>query len=106
VKAFNTMAQEVFELAPSPLKTHQVSAFVCGDDAAARQVVMELAAAIGFVAVDCGGLRQARLLEGLADFIRFMIIGQLQNPYATISVNVLPGATSQRLGGRQASNLY
>jgi 8-hydroxy-5-deazaflavin:NADPH oxidoreductase len=106
VKAFNTMAQEVFELAPSPLKAHQVSAFVCGDDAAARQVVMQLAEEIGFVSVDCGELRQARLLEGLADFIRFMIIGQLQNPYATISVNVLPVATSQRLGGRQASNLY
>jgi 8-hydroxy-5-deazaflavin:NADPH oxidoreductase len=106
VKAFNTMAQEVFELAPSPLREHQVSAFVCGDDAAGRLVVMQLAEEIGFVALDCGGLRQARLLEGLADFIRFMIIGQLQNPYATISVNALPGATSQRLGGRQASNLY
>jgi 8-hydroxy-5-deazaflavin:NADPH oxidoreductase len=106
VKAFNTMAQEVFELAPSPLKDHQVSVFVCSDDAAARQVVMQLATAIGFVAVDCGELRQARLVEGLGDFIRLMIIGQLQNPYATISVNVLPGATSQRLGGRQVSNLY
>ncbi len=106
VKAFNTMAQEVFELAPSPLKAHQVSAFVCGDDATARQVVMQLATEIGFVAVDCGGLRQARLVEGLADFIRFMIIGQLQNPYATISLNVLPEATAQRLGGRQASSLH
>jgi 8-hydroxy-5-deazaflavin:NADPH oxidoreductase len=61
---------------------------------------MQLADAIGFVAVDCGGLRQARLVEGLGDFIRFMIMGQLQNPYATISVDVLPRATSQRLGGR------
>jgi hypothetical protein len=34
-----------------------------------------------------------------------MLIGQLQNPYATISVNVLPAASEQRLGGRQASNL-
>jgi predicted dinucleotide-binding enzyme len=106
VKAFNTMAQEVFELAPSPLKEHQVSVFVCGDDAEARQVVMKLAEDIGFVAVDCGALRQARLVEGLGDFIRFIIIGQLQNPYATISVNVLPAASEQRLGGRQTSNLY
>jgi hypothetical protein len=30
----------------------------------------------------------------------------LQNPYTTISVNVLPVATSQRLGGRQASSLH
>jgi 8-hydroxy-5-deazaflavin:NADPH oxidoreductase len=106
VKAFNTMAQEVFELAPSPLKEHQVSVFVCSDNDEARQVVMKLAEDIGFVAVDCGTLRQARLVEGLGDFIRFIIMGQLQNPYATISVNVLPAASIQRLGGRQASTLY
>ncbi|NJO81444.1 MAG: NAD(P)-binding domain-containing protein [Blastochloris sp.] len=103
VKAFNTMAQEVFELAPSPLKDYQVSVFVCGDDIEARQIVMQLAEDIGFVGVDCEGLRHARLVEGLGDFIRFIIIGQLQNPYATISVNVLPAASEQRLGGRQAS---
>jgi hypothetical protein len=51
-------------------------------------------------------LRHARLVEGLGDFIRFMIIGQLQNPYATISVHVLPAASEQRLGGRQTSNLH
>jgi NADPH-dependent F420 reductase len=106
VKAFNTMAQEVFELSPSPLQEHQVSVFVCGDDSEARQVVMKLAEDIGFVALDCGELRHARLVEGLGDFIRFIIINQLQNPYATISVNVLTAASEQRLGGRQASNLY
>lgn len=105
VKAFNTMAQEVFELAPEPLKNYQVSAFVASDDAAARQTVMTLAEEIGFVAIDSGVLRNARMLEGLADFIRFMIIGQQQGGYATISVQVLPPAESQRLGGRQASNL-
>ncbi|MBW4565977.1 MAG: NAD(P)-binding domain-containing protein [Mojavia pulchra JT2-VF2] len=105
VKAFNTMAQEVFELAPSPLKDYQVSVFVCADDIQARKTVMQLAQDIGFAAVDCGELRHARLVEGLGNFIRFMIIGQLQNPYATISVNILPAASEQRLGGRQPSNL-
>jgi 8-hydroxy-5-deazaflavin:NADPH oxidoreductase len=105
VKAFNTMAQEVFELAPTPLKDLQVSVFVCADDIAARQIVMNLAKEIGFAPVDCGELRHARLVEGLGDFIRFILIGQLQNPYATISVNVLPPASEQRLGGRQISNL-
>jgi 8-hydroxy-5-deazaflavin:NADPH oxidoreductase len=105
VKAFNTMAQEVFELAPTPLKDLQVSVFVCADDIAARQVVINLAKEIGFAPVDCGELRHARLVEGLGDFIRFILIGQLQNPYATISVNVLPPASEQRLGGRQISNL-
>jgi hypothetical protein len=46
------------------------------------------------------------MIEGLGDFIRFIIIGKLQNPYATISVQVLPAPQSERLGGRQASNLY
>jgi 8-hydroxy-5-deazaflavin:NADPH oxidoreductase len=105
VKAFNTMAQEVFELAPNPLKLHQVSAFVASDDAAARQTVMQLAEEIGFVAIDSGALRNARLLETMGDFIRFIIIGQQQGGYATLSVNVLPAVEQQRLGGRQASNL-
>ncbi|WP_242036501.1 hypothetical protein [Leptolyngbya sp. FACHB-321] len=105
VKAFNTMAQEIFELAPSPLKDYQVSVFVCADDAEARKAVMQLAKDIGFASVDCGELRHARLVEGLGDFIRFMIGGQLQNPYATLSVNLLPPASEQRLGGRQPSNL-
>jgi predicted dinucleotide-binding enzyme len=105
VKAFNTMAQEVFELAPNPLKDHHVSVFVASDDADAKQTVMQLAEEIGFVAIDSGGLRNARLIEGVGDFIRFLLIGQLQNPYATISVKVLPSAEQSRLGGRQASNL-
>ncbi|WP_346291039.1 NADPH-dependent F420 reductase [Sphaerothrix gracilis] len=105
VKAFNTMAQEVFELAPDPLRDYGVSVFVCADDGEARQTVMQLAEEIGFVPVDCGELRHARLVEGLGDFIRLMLIGQMKTPYATISVNVLPAASGQRLGGRQTSNL-
>lgn len=105
VKAFNTMAQEVFELAPEPLKDYHVSVFVAGDDEQARKIVMQLAEEIGFVAVDCGVLRNARLVEGLGDFIRLIMIGQQQGSYATISVNVLPAAQGQHLGGRQASAL-
>jgi 8-hydroxy-5-deazaflavin:NADPH oxidoreductase len=105
VKAFNTMAQEVFELAPTPLKEHHVSVFVASDDTTARQTVMRLAEELGFVAIDCGGLRNARMIEGIGDFIRFLLIGQFQNPYTTISVNVLPAAAQTRLGGRQDSSL-
>ena len=105
VKAFNTMAQEVFELAPTPLRDHRASVYVASDDPAARQTVMQLAEEIGFVAIDSGVLRNARLIETIGDFIRFLIIGQQQGGYATISVNVLPAAESQRLGGRQASSL-
>jgi 8-hydroxy-5-deazaflavin:NADPH oxidoreductase len=35
-----------------------------------------------------------------------IMIGQQQGSYATISVNVLPEAEQERLGGRQASALY
>jgi 8-hydroxy-5-deazaflavin:NADPH oxidoreductase len=105
VKAFNTMGQEVFELAPAPLPDYQVSVFVASDDPKAKQTAIQLAQEIGFVAIDSGGLRNARLLEGIADFVRFLAIEQLQNFYTTISVKVLPTVEQPRLGGRQASNL-
>lgn len=105
VKAFNTMAQELFELAPQPLRDYQVSVFVAGDEEQARNMVMQLAEEIGFMPVDSGVLRNARLIEGLGDFIRLVMIGQQQGSYATISVNVLPAAEGKRLGGRQSSSL-
>ncbi len=101
VKAFNTFAQEVFELSPEPLKEYNVSCFICGDHEPAKKTVMTLAEEIGFSPIDCGPLRSARMIEGLADFIRFMIGGMQLGPYATISVNKLPEAKEQRLGGRQ-----
>ena len=105
VKAFNTMAQEVFELSPQPLQEYNVSVFVAGDDEDARKIVMSLAADLGFVPVDCGELRFSRLLEGLGDFIRYLIIGQKLGSYTTISIETLPAAQNQRLGGRQSSSL-
>lgn len=105
VKAFNTMAQEVFELSPMPLRDLDVSCFICGDHQPARQIAMTLATEIGFSAIDCGALQSARLLEAMGDFIRFMIGGMGLGPYATLSVHVLPEATTQRLGGRQPSEL-
>ncbi|ABW31074.1 NADPH-dependent F420 reductase [Acaryochloris marina] len=104
VKAFNTIAQEVFELSPEPLQEHQVSVYICGDDLEARQTTMTLAKDIGFNPIDCGPLRSARMLEALGDFIRFMIGGMGLGPYATISVNVLPEASQQRLGRRQSGS--
>jgi predicted dinucleotide-binding enzyme len=95
VKAFNTMAQEVFELSPQPLKEHKVSVFVAGDDPTARKTVMNLAQDIGFAPVDCGELRFARLIEGLGDFIRYLMIGQNLGSYGTISVATLPETENQ-----------
>lgn len=95
----------MFELAPEPLRDYGVSVFVAADDEQARKTVMQLAEEIGFLPIDTGILRNARLVEGLGDFIRLIIIGQEQGAYATISVNILPAAQEQRLGGRQASSL-
>jgi 8-hydroxy-5-deazaflavin:NADPH oxidoreductase len=105
VKAFNTMAQELFELAPDPLKNYNVSVFVAGDDASAKQAVMQLATEIGFQPINCGELRHARLIEGAGDLIRLLMIQQQMGSFATISVHSLPPAQIQRLGGRQDSNL-
>ncbi|WP_375506853.1 NADPH-dependent F420 reductase [uncultured Nostoc sp.] len=101
VKAFNTFAQEVFELSPDPLKQYQVSCFVCSDNEQAKQTVMSLITDIGFNPVDCGELHRARMVEGLGDFIRFMIVGRELGSYATISVHQLSEAKEQRLGGRK-----
>lgn len=100
VKAFNTFAQEVFELSPEPLKDYNVSCYICGDDEQAKKTVMTLAEEIGFAAINCGPLRSARMIEAIGDFIRFMIGGMKLGSYATISVHKLPEAPHQRLGGR------
>jgi 8-hydroxy-5-deazaflavin:NADPH oxidoreductase len=105
VKAFNTMAQELFELAPDPLKSYNISVFIAGDDASAKQTVMQLATEIGFQAINCGELRHARLIESAGDLIRLLMIQQQMGSTATISVHSLPPAQTQRLGGRQASDL-
>jgi 8-hydroxy-5-deazaflavin:NADPH oxidoreductase len=105
VKAFNTMAQEVFELAPAPLNEHSVSAFLAGDDEAAKETVAELARAMGFVPVDAGPLKAARMLEGLADFVRYMLVSRGLGVYATFSLDKLPPAAQPRLGGRTPTRL-
>ena len=105
VKAFNTISLEVLELAPQPLQDYRVSVFVASDLEADRTAIMSLAEEIGFVPIDAGILRNARLLEGLSDFQRLLAIGQNLGFYTTLSVNVLPPATQQRLGGRQPSSL-
>lgn len=64
VKAFNTTGFNI--MADPQFGTESASLFVCGDDSAAMEQVQTLAAALGFDPVDCGPLRQARLLEHLA----------------------------------------
>jgi 8-hydroxy-5-deazaflavin:NADPH oxidoreductase len=64
VKAFNTTGFNV--MANPAIKGVRTVMFVCGDDAAAKQVGLTLAADVGFDPVDAGQLAVARWLEPLA----------------------------------------
>jgi predicted dinucleotide-binding enzyme len=104
VKAFNTVPMETFELCPEVIRPYRIAAFVAADDAKSRTIILQLAQEMGFVPVDCGALRQARLLESAADLIRLLNIGQ-KRPGANFSIPNVPAAEHPRLGGRQASKL-
>jgi hypothetical protein len=64
VKAFNTVFAGA--MATGENTGTQLTAFVAGDDAAAKSAVLELARGNGFDAVDAGPLSNARLLEPMA----------------------------------------
>jgi 8-hydroxy-5-deazaflavin:NADPH oxidoreductase len=60
-KAINTTGFNI--MADPVINGIRTVMFVCGNDEAAKPVVMQLAADVGFDAVDAGKLEQARLLE-------------------------------------------
>ncbi|MFA6954903.1 MAG: NAD(P)-binding domain-containing protein [Thermoanaerobaculia bacterium] len=64
VKAFNTVFAQHMD--SGRLGDKPLTAFVAADDAGAKKRVLELAAEIGFDAVDAGSLKSARTLEPLA----------------------------------------
>ena len=64
VKAFNSTGFNVMD-DPVMERRHAVM-FVAGDDQAAKGVVLDLATAIGFEAIDAGNLKMARVLEPMA----------------------------------------
>lgn len=64
VKAFNTVFAQHMD--SGRVGDKPLSAFVAGDDAGAKEIVLELAGAIGFDPIDAGPLQNARLLEPLA----------------------------------------
>ncbi|MDJ0514344.1 MAG: NAD(P)-binding domain-containing protein [Methyloceanibacter sp.] len=105
VKAFNMFAQELFEQDAATITAHRVSLLMAGDDAGAKAIVGDLGAELGFMPIDAGPLRNARLIETMGDMIRYLIIGAELGPFATLSVQTLPSTDSERLGGRQAGSL-
>lgn len=64
VKAFNTTGFNI--MADTAFEGGAPSMFLCGDDAQAKLTVAALAGALGFEPVDCGPLKQARVLEHVA----------------------------------------
>ena len=63
VKAFNNVFAQHMD--SGKVGATPLTAFVAGDDAAAKHVAVSLAKDIGFEAVDAGPLKNARLLEPL-----------------------------------------
>ena len=64
VKAFNAASVKVMN--DPRFGEHLATMFYCGDDAAAKSVVRQLIADVGFDPVDAGQLASARYLEPLA----------------------------------------
>ncbi|MDX2224065.1 MAG: NAD(P)-binding domain-containing protein [Rhodospirillaceae bacterium] len=64
VKAFNTVGY--FVIADTAVLDGKVGCFLAGDDAASKAQVRELVTAMGFDAIDVGGMRAARVLEGMS----------------------------------------
>ena len=64
VKAFNTAGFNVY--AQPGVAGGPATLYLCGDDLAAKQTVVALAAELGLEPLDCGPLAKARLLEPLA----------------------------------------
>lgn len=65
VKAFNTVFAQVLATGPK-LDGETVPVFVAGEDKQARETVGALVESLGFLAVDTGGVKNARYLEPLA----------------------------------------
>ena len=66
VKAFNTVLAQVLGQGSVLADGSQVTVFYSGDDVSAKATVKVLAESLGFVAVDAGGLKNARYLEPVA----------------------------------------
>lgn len=104
VTAFNTVTQETFELSGRGLKELNIACLVASDDSKSKDVVSQLVEQIGFKAIDCGELRQSRLIESTADLVR-MLMYKEKTPWKGLSFMSLP-EVSQMLGGRITSKLH
>jgi predicted dinucleotide-binding enzyme len=96
VKAFNTS----FASRKAEPKVNGISAdgFVAGDDASAKQTVLDVVESIGFRPVDAGSLAAARTLEGMAWLIitRAISNGTWQDAWVLVGPELTATTTDNR----------
>ncbi|MCS7034414.1 MAG: NAD(P)-binding domain-containing protein, partial [Phycisphaerae bacterium] len=100
VKAFNTIAQELWDHPPEVLEQYKVACFLAGDSDRAKAITTALVRQTGLTPIDCGGLIHAWMLEAAADLVRLLILERRMGPWTTLSVATLPRA-EPRFGGRR-----
>lgn len=103
VKAFNTMAQEIYGHPTEVLRQSQAVCFLAGDDEPAKQLVSELIKDVGLTPIDAGRAVNAKLLESYGDLVRLLMIKNGLGPFLTFSAQVLPAVAPGKLGERQPS---
>jgi 8-hydroxy-5-deazaflavin:NADPH oxidoreductase len=101
VKAFNTMAQEVYNHDLKVLRKSGAISMYAGNDPEAKVVVARLISEIGLKPIDAGALSSSRLLESFADLVRLLMIQKGGGPFLTFASNTLPFVDTGRLGTRQ-----
>lgn len=100
VKAFNTIAQELWDHPPEVLEQYKVACFLAGDSERGKAITTALVRQTGLTPIDCGGLMHAWMLEASADLIRLLIQERRMGPWTTLSVATLP-KVAPRFGGRR-----
>lgn len=100
IKAFNTIAQELWDHPPEMLEKFQVPCFLAGDSDRGKAITTALARQTGLTPIDCGGLAHAWVLESAADLTRLLIMERRTGPWTTLSIATLPRA-EPRFGGRR-----
>lgn len=105
VTAFNTITQEIFELANRQLSNFNIACFIASDHEMSKNTVAKLIARLGFDPVDCGKLQQSRLIESAADLVR-MLLYRKNTPWISFSLTSVSEVENSRLGGRQVSRLH
>jgi predicted dinucleotide-binding enzyme len=107
VKALNTVAMEALDTSADALREAGAQAFIAGDDAAAKRIVANLLAAMGFEAVDVGaGPVALRAVEALGDVIRLLMIDGGRGGRANLQLRMLPPPDLGVVGARAESKYH